>query len=60
MCQGNVGQSTLISVRTWQSVLQENQQRYIDEFIELLRIPSVSTAAPTSLEEFSSHRQSNA
>ncbi len=30
--------------KTWQEILQANQPRYLDELVELLRIPSVSTA----------------
>jgi acetylornithine deacetylase/succinyl-diaminopimelate desuccinylase-like protein len=31
-------------VTTWQEVLRSNQQMYLDELIELLRIPSISAA----------------
>jgi acetylornithine deacetylase/succinyl-diaminopimelate desuccinylase-like protein len=31
-------------VTTWKDVLQQNQPRYLDELVELLRIPSISTA----------------
>lgn len=31
-----------MSGTTWQEILQQNKQRYLDETIELLRIPSVS------------------
>src|SRR5580658_1101428 len=30
-------------METWQSILETNQTRYVNEFIELLTIPSVST-----------------
>ncbi len=30
--------------QTWETVLQERKQQYIDEFVELLRIPSISTS----------------
>ena len=31
--------------KTWNDILQENRQRYLEEFVDLLRIPSISAAS---------------
>jgi acetylornithine deacetylase/succinyl-diaminopimelate desuccinylase-like protein len=37
-------QSDLTGTRSWQGILEENRQHSIDELIEILRIPSISTS----------------